>query len=268
MNFANWELFSLFTFSLTDILDIVLIAFIIYKITTWVKDTRAYVLLRGIVVILIVSGLSFLLGLTAVWWLLRSFFNIGIIVMVIIFQPEIRRALEQLGRRKFPLQFSQEEENSQNTEELLEALYVLTKRKMGALIAIEKDVALEEYINTGVQLKALVSCELLLNIFEPNVPMHDGAIIIRENRIMAASCILPLTETEIGKELGTRHRAGVGLSEVSDALIIIVSEETGKMSLAQEGKLTKGINLERLRKILEKKEEENEKRFVFWRSKP
>lgn len=252
-DFFNWEVTPLFTVSLIDIIDISLIAFAIYKITMWVRATRARTLFKGIIIILVIWGLSFLFRLTAISWLVSSFFNIGIIAMVIVFQPELRKVLEEIGRGKFAPHFQageEEEQTAQSAKHIVEAVESMVKVGTGALILIEQDVVLDEIEQTGVKLDALVSTQLLLNLFEHNAPLHDGAILIRKNRIAAASCILPLTETEIGKELGTRHRAAVGVSEVYNVLAIVVSEETSKISIALAGKLARNLSGEKLEKII------------------
>jgi len=266
-NLINWELI---TITAADILDVVIIAFAIYKITMWIKGTKAMILFKGIAIILAVGGLSAFLQLTTIWWLFSNFFNIGILAMVIIFQPELRRVLEEIGRGKFAPHFTEDSEENENiaqtTDEILEAVQALSRLGHGALIIVVKDNSLAEVEATGVKIGGLVSSHLLTNIFEPNAPLHDGAVIIRDNRILAASCILPLTEEDIGKELGTRHRAAVGLSENYTALAIVVSEETGKISVATKGNLDIGIKPENLRRLLMgKRRPKGKKKLVLWR---
>ena len=266
--FFIWELNPLSTISIMDFVDIAIIAFIIYKVTKWVLTTKARSLFKGILVILTIWGLSFVLGLTAIYWLVNSFFSIGVIAMIIVFQPELRRVLEELGRGKFSPHFNKGEEALfiHAVKEIVDAAETLAKAGKGALIIIEGEVVLGEISRTGVELDAVISKQLLMNLFENNAPLHDGAVLIRKHRIAAASCILPLTETEIGKELGTRHRAAVGVSEVYDCIAIVVSEETSKMSIARGGKLTKNINKENLQRILlSGAKTNNRKKLILWK---
>lgn len=269
MNLFMWELNPLLTFSLVDILDILVIAFIIYRLTIWIKDTKAVTLFKGILTVLLLTGVSFVLGMTAVSWVISNFANIGIIALVVLFQPELRRMLEELGRGKLSPRIVAEE--TEGTEAFIaELIYVLTKlasRKVGALIIIEQETPLADIEETGVMVDAVFTRNLMLNIFEPNAPLHDGGVVIRKKRIAAASCILPLTAKEIDKDLGTRHRAALGLSEASDALIFVVSEETGKISIAKEGKLQIGLTEDRIAKILGSNVKYgNKKRLVLWRN--
>ncbi|MCL1996217.1 MAG: diadenylate cyclase CdaA [Defluviitaleaceae bacterium] len=266
--FFIWELNPLSTISILDFIDIAIIAFIIYRLTRWLLTTKARSLLKGIIVILIVWGLSFVLGFTAIFWLVNSFFSIGVIAMIIVFQPELRRVLEELGRGKFAPHFLKGEEGLfvSATKEIVEASESLANESTGALIIIEAEVSLGELSRTGVELDAVISKQLLMNIFENNAPLHDGAVIIRKDRIVAASCILPLTETEIGRELGTRHRAAVGVSEAYDCLAIVVSEETSKISIARGGKLSKNINKENLQRVLlSGVKPGNSKKLILWK---
>ncbi|MCL1925472.1 MAG: diadenylate cyclase CdaA [Defluviitaleaceae bacterium] len=249
----NWELFSFSPFS--DILDIALITFAIYKIVMWVKDTKAMSLFRGIAFILFIAGLAVLFNLTTIWWLVRNLFNISIIALLIIFQPELRRALEEIGRGKLVFDFmGKEEKIEENNKEFLELIinvaFKLAKSKTGALIILEKQNSLSELIETGIILEANLTKELLENIFYHNAPMHDGAVVIRGNKILAASCILPLSTADVSSDLGTRHRAGLGASEHYDSISIICSEETGKVSVCIEGELLKGVDEQTLAEML------------------
>ena len=241
---------SLPSIGFTDILEIIIISVIVYQMLKWVQLTRAWTLFKGIIMLL-------LFALFAAIWLLSNSLSVGITAAIIIFQPELRRALEQLGRKKiFSNIFSfsageYEGRQSAFTEktinEVVRASYEMGEVKTGALIVIEQNVALGEYVRTGISIDGLVTSQLLINIFEHNTPLHDGAVIIRGNRIVSATCYLPLTDSmDIGKELGTRHRAAVGISEVSDSLTIIVSEETGAVSLAKDGRLYKHLQKEEL----------------------
>ena len=243
----------------TDVIEIIIIAFVLYHIMVWVKNTRAWMLFKGIIVILIFLLIAALFQMNTILWLSGKVVNIAAIALVIIFQPELRNALERLGRKNFLTAFFSFDFQKASTvrfsektiTEIVKACYEMGKVKTGALIVIERDVMLNEYIRTGIPLDSLVSSQLLINIFEHNTPLHDGAIIVRGDRIVAATCYLPLSDNmELSKELGTRHRAAVGVSEVSDSMTIIVSEETGAASLAVEGTLYRNIDADFLKSKL------------------
>lgn len=265
--------------NITDWFEIFIIAFMIYHIIIWVKDTRAWMLLKGIVVILVFSLMASILKLSVILWIFSKTINVGIIALAIIFQPELRRALEQLGRKNivmsimpFDEQKDKHERFSEKTiTELVRATYELAKTKTGALIVCEQDILLNEYVRTGIIMDSVVSSQLLINIFEHNTPLHDGAIILRGDRIVAATCYLPLSDNlELSKELGTRHRAGVGISEVSDSITIMVSEETGAVSIAVGGEIIRNIEAEELRQRLkgfDGKESSNTKKFRIWKGR-
>ena len=243
----------------TDVIEIIIIAFVLYHIMVWVKNTRAWMLFKGIIVILIFLLIAALFQMNTILWLSGKVVNIAAIALVIIFQPELRNALERLGRKNFLTAFFSFDFQKASTvrfsektiTEIVKACYEMGKVKTGALIVIERDVMLNEYIRTGISLDSLVSSQLLINIFEHNTPLHDGAIIVRGDRIVAATCYLPMSDNmELSKELGTRHRAAVGVSEVSDSMTIIVSEETGAVSLAVEGTLYRNIDADFLKSKL------------------
>ncbi|MCI5943446.1 MAG: diadenylate cyclase CdaA [Eubacterium sp.] len=252
---------SLPTIGFTDILEIVIISVIVYQILKWVHLTRAWTLFKGIIVLLLFSLFAAIFQLNTISWLLSNSLGVGITAAIIIFQPELRRALEQLGRRTlFPVNFFSSSDDAEKGDssltdklinELVRASFEMGKARTGALIVIEKTVALGEYERTGIRIDGLLTSQLLLNIFEHNTPLHDGAVIVRGNRIVSATCYLPLTDRQIDKNLGTRHRAAVGISEVSDSLTIIVSEETGAVSVALDGKLYRCLDKESLQKMLE-----------------
>lgn len=251
--------FPSITFS--AIIDIALVSYLIYQILIWIKETRAWSLFKGIFIIFLVSIIAYLFDLYTVTWIISNMFNIGVMAIIVIFQPEIRKALEQLGTTNagFGLSFSGEgagKISASALDEILTASEKMAQDGTGAIIVIQNDVPLGEHQKTGVPIDAVVSSQLLLNIFEDKTPLHDGAVIIRNNKIAAASCILPLTKQEIGKELGTRHRAGVGMSEVSDAFVIIVSEETCSISLAHSGKIQKRMDIEEIKKTIRFSENE------------
>ena len=249
------------TFHPSNILEIVILAALIYGLIKWVKNTRAWTLLRGILVVVVFVAVSFALDLTTLKWLITKAGGVILTIVVIIFQPELRRALEQLGRRNalfglFTPSSNQKEEDKRGADkinnEIVRAVYEMSRAKTGALIVMERQVTLDEYARTGIMIDSLISSQLLVNIFEHNTPLHDGAVFIRNQRIVAATCYLPLSDNMVlSKELGTRHRAGVGISEVSDSMTIIVSEETGAISIAEDGKLIRGITAEELKRRLD-----------------
>lgn len=239
--------------SLWAILDILVVSYIFYKGYILIRETRAEQLLKGIVFIIVLIPISYLLRLDMLYFILNKTLTIGVLTVIIIFQPEIRRALEHLGRSAFDDKHypTNNEELYITINEISIAVQNLADSKTGALIVIEQSTGLNELIGAGTLLDANVTSNLLENIFVVNTPLHDGGTIIRNNRILASGCVLPLTDNNtINKKLGTRHRAAIGLSEVSDALIIIVSEETGVVSLAVNGRITRGYDKEKLRNIL------------------
>lgn len=247
-----WSDFPIFTYIANGI-DIVLVWFVIYKLIMVIQGTKAVQLLKGILFIIIVKIVSSFFGFQTLQWIMDQAINWGFIAVIIIFQPELRRALEQLGRGKFFGRTSiSEEDIAENTiQALVKATEYLGKRRIGALISIERETGLNDYIETGIPLNSSVSSELLINIFIPNTPLHDGAVIMRNGEITAASCYLPLSESPfISKELGTRHRAAVGISEVTDAITIVVSEETGVISVTKNGELYRNFTTETLKDFL------------------
>lgn len=230
-----------------NIMDVLLVWFVVYQLIKVVKGTKAVQLLKGIFAIFIARILTDVLQLSTLGWMIEQVLVWGFLAVIIIFQPELRRALEQLGRGRLfaRTMLEEEEERKRLLEALSKSVNYMAKRRIGALISIEKETGLTEYIETGTPLNADITSELLINIFIPNAPLHDGAVIVQRNRIAAASCYLPLSESPfISKELGTRHRAAIGLSEVSDAVTIVVSEETGAISIASDGNLNRGITIE------------------------
>ena len=244
-----------------DFLEIFLISFFVYQFMSWIKFTRAYTLLKGILVVLAFILVAYLLKMNTIIWIVSKLANVLIIGVIVIFHPELRRVMEQLGQKNFMssiLPFDggkdvEERFTDKTINELVKACFDMGEVKTGALIVIEQDIRLTEYERTGITIDAVLSSQLLINIFEHNTPLHDGAVIVRGNRVVSATCYLPLSDNmELSKQLGTRHRAGVGISEVSDSVTIIVSEETGKVSVAQDGKLTRNLNSAGLRKILVK----------------
>lgn len=265
--------------TLIDLVEIFVIAFAIYQIIIWVKKTRAWVLVKGLVVLLAICLLAIIFRMNVILWIFERSIGVGITALIIIFQPELRKALEQLGRKSifssltvFDEQKGKYEKFSEKTiNEIVRATYELAKTKTGALIVMANEESLAEYERTGIVLDSAVSSQLLINIFEHNTPLHDGAIIICEDRITAATCYLPLSDNmELSKDLGTRHRAGVGISEVTDSLTIIVSEETGKVSIALCGELIRNVDGEYLKSKLENltgTTKISTRRFKFWKRK-
>lgn len=262
--------------TIIDLLEILLIAFAIYSIILWVKNTRAWSLVKGILVLFLCYLFAYLLDMSVILWIFNKTIAIGITAVMIVFQPELRRALEELGRKnivKSIIPFDEQKDKNRRftdrtVNEITRATVELAKAKTGALIIIEKDIILSEYERTGINIDSAISSQLLINIFEHNTPLHDGAVIIRGDRIVAATCYLPLSDNlGLSKELGTRHRAGVGISEASDSLTIIVSEETGKISIATGGKLLRNIDGELLKKKMAEMQgnpvEDKKKRFSF-----
>jgi len=240
------------------IIDVGIVSYVIYKAIMLVKETRAMQLIKGILFIFAAKYLSKWLGFKTIEFILSNSIQLIGITMVVIFQPELRRALEQLGRSKFKNFINFEEENREVQtksliEEIVNACIEMSKSYMGALIVIERQTKIGEISNAGIQLDSQITAELLVNIFTPNTPLHDGAVIIRDNRIKAAACFLPLTDNpNLSKELGTRHRAALGMTEVSDCLVIVVSEETGRISFALNGGLARNLTSDTLRKALNK----------------
>ncbi len=228
-----------------DVIDIAIVAFVFYKILMLIKETRAEQLIKGLIILLVMLKLSEWAKLYVVHYILMNTMTLGVVALLIVFQPELRRALEYIGRSKFLSKSMDTTDESFNSmaSNLVNAVISLSREKIGALIVIERETGLNEIIQTGVKIDGMVSSGLLINVFIPNTPLHDGAVIIRRDRIMAAGCFLPLSETQsISKELGTRHRAAIGIAEQSDAVVIIVSEETGTISVAMNGKLTRHLD--------------------------
>ena len=239
-----------------DILDIIIMAIIIYEVLVLLRRTRSSALLKGVFFVAVIVLLSSLLGLTSLNWLMRMILNNGAVVLLILFQPEIRKALEQMGRSTLLTKRKSgadgQDEGQRIVSEIVQTMVDLSRRRVGALICFERRTGLQDVIDTGTEVDGEISAPLLENIFEPNTPLHDGAVVIRGNRVAAAACILPLTEASgVSRELGTRHRAGIGLSESTDALVLIVSEETGTMSVAQGGVLRRPLIEKDLRTLLE-----------------
>ena len=243
------------TMSLGDVLEILIVAFLLYYVLAWMKNTRAWLLLKGFIMICVFLVVAYLLDMSTIMWMARNILGFAVTAIIVVMQPELRHALEELGKKAFiPTPGSRDHGNfSERTiNEITKACVEMGKVKTGALIVIEQKETLKDYERTGIEVDGLVTNQLLINIFEHNTPLHDGAAIIRGNRVTSATCYLPLSDNlSLSKELGTRHRAGVGISEVTDSLTIIVSEETGKISVACEGKLERGLDGVALKNRLE-----------------
>lgn len=240
-----------------DIIDVLIVAYLIYILLNWIKDTRTWALFKGVVIILVVAMIAYVFQLHTLWWVISNTITVGTIALLVVFQPELRRALEQIGRGNMFAGLFAASDNEQDgiTEESIEAIIKacmhMSKYKTGALIVIEQDTKLGDVERTGISLDAVLTSQLLINIFEKNTPLHDGAVIVKNNRISAATCFLPLTDNpDISMDLGTRHRAAIGISEVSDAIVIVVSEENGIISYIRNGKIKRNLDMEIMRKIL------------------
>ncbi|HIU48379.1 MAG TPA: TIGR00159 family protein [Candidatus Avimonoglobus intestinipullorum] len=242
----------------TDIIDIVIVAVLIYQLLKIIKETRAMQLVKGVFILFISLQLSAWLHFTVLEFILRNAMQVGMFAVIVIFQPELRSMLERVGRSKvgqlMEFKNTQEADDAGKTvNEIVEAAVNMSKSKTGALIVLERKVKLGDVINTGTLINADISAALLENIFVPNTPLHDGAVIIKDEKIHTAGCLLPLTSnTNLSRELGTRHRAALGISEASDAMVVVVSEETGKISLALNGTLTRNLTGDSLKKALTK----------------
>lgn len=260
-----------------DFLEILIIAFLLYYILVWMKNTRAWTLLKGLIVICIFLLAAHFLEMNTIMWMAKNILSFAVIALIVVLQPELRNALEALGKKNFldSLGFSdvsrrEHEIFSEKTiNEIVKACVEMGKVRTGALIVIEQKESLREYERTGIEVDGIVTSQLLINIFEHNTPLHDGAVIVRGNRVTSATCYLPLSANlDLSKELGTRHRAGVGISEVTDSLTLIVSEETGKISVAYEGRLETNLNADslkiRMQQILNKNREDETVKKRKW----
>ena len=263
-----------------EIVEIIILSFLLYHILVWIKNTRAWSLLKGILVIAAFVLLAAYFEMNTILWIVNNMFSVAVTAIIVILQPELRKAVEELGRKNLissivPFELGKNPGEGRFSDktinEIAKACVEMGKVKTGALIVVQQDQPLDEYERTGIDVDGIVTSQLLINIFEHNTPLHDGAVIVRGNRITAATCYLPLSDNmTLSKDLGTRHRAGVGISEVTDSLTVIVSEETGKISVAFEGKLERGLSgeelKEKLKTIQNKPEEENRKR-ILWKGR-
>ena len=265
---------------ISDIVEILIIALVLYYILVWMKNTRAWALLKGLIVICVFLLLAYFSHMSTILWIARNVLSFAVIALIVVIQPELRRALEELGNKNIltsviPFDTSRrEEEFSEKTiNEITRACVEMGKARTGALIVIEQQETLRDYERTGIAVDGIVTNQLLINIFEHNTPLHDGAVIVRGNRIVSATCYLPLSDNlGLSKELGTRHRAGVGISEVTDSLTVIVSEETGRISVAYEGELDRNLNADQLKRRMQQilngmLQEENEGEKRIWKGR-
>lgn len=262
----------------TDVVEIFIIAFLLYHIMLWIKNTRAWALLKGLLVIGAFVLIAVFFRMNTILWIVTNLFSIAAIAIVVVLQPELRKALEELGRKNLfssILTFDSSKPDQgrlsdRTINEIVKASVEMGKVKTGALIVIQNEQPLNEYERTGIDVDGIVSSQLLINIFEHNTPLHDGAVIVRENRVTAATCYLPLSDNmALSKDLGTRHRAGVGISEATDSMTVIVSEETGKISVAYHGELSRGLDAERLKEMLHSIQNKapEEKKRKLWKGR-
>lgn len=242
---------------ITDVAEILIIAFLVYHIMVWIRNTRAWSLLKGVVVILVFIGIAVIANMQTILWIVKSVLSIAVIAIIVVLQPELRKALEDLGKKKFFSDMFREVTqeglfSDETIDEIARASVEMGKVRTGALIVVKQNDNLEEFEKTGIAVDGIVTNQLLINIFEHNTPLHDGAVIISGNRVSSATCYLPLSDNRsLSKELGTRHRAGVGISEETDSMVIIVSEENGKISIAYKGNLERGLSGDEVKKRLE-----------------
>ena len=264
----------------TDIVEIIILSFLIYHILVWIKNTKAWSLLKGILVIAVFILFAAYFEMNTILWIVNNLFSVAVTAVVVILQPELRRAVEELGRKNIissiiPITVGRGPEGGRFSDktinEIVKACVEMGRARTGALIVMEKDESLTDYERTGIEIDGVVTSQLLINIFEHNTPLHDGAVIVRGDRVTSATCYLPLSDNmRLSKELGTRHRAGVGISEVTDSLTIIVSEETGKISVAYGGDLERNVDAERLRarlNDLQNKSEEDSRKRIVWKGR-
>ena len=275
-NDMSWFTMPTVSITITDVLEIFILAFLVYSLLLWIKSTRAWTLLKGLMVLVVCVSLVYILHMDTLIFIVNRGIDIAITAAIVIFQPELRRALEQIGEKQIvssliPIDTGRdvtERFSDKTVNEIAKAASEMGKAKSGALIVIEQNVRLDEYERTGITLDSVLTSQLLINIFEHNTPLHDGAVIVRGNRITSATCYLPLSDNMmLSKELGTRHRAGVGISEVTDSLTVIVSEETGGISVAYKGELKRNITVDELKEQLVMLQNKTvpQKKFRIWK---
>lgn len=275
-NDMSWFTMPTVSITITDVLEIFILAFLVYSLLLWIKNTRAWTLLKGLMVLVVCVSLVYILHMDTLIFIVNRGIDIAITAAIVIFQPELRRALEQIGEKQIvssliPIDTGRDVTecfSDKTVNEIAKAASEMGKAKTGALIVIEQNVRLDEYERTGITLDSVLTSQLLINIFEHNTPLHDGAVIVRGNRITSATCYLPLSDNMmLSKELGTRHRAGVGISEVTDSLTVIVSEETGGISVAYKGELKRNITVDELKEQLVMLQNKTvpQKKFRIWK---
>lgn len=264
----------------TDVAEIIILSFLLYQILIWIKNTRAWSLLKGILVIAVFILVAAYFEMSTILWIVQNMFGVAVTAVVVILQPELRKAMDELGRKNIissivPFELGKNPGEGRFSDktinEITKACVEMGKVKTGALIVVQQDQSLDEYERTGIDVDGIVTSQLLINIFEHNTPLHDGAVIVRGNRVVSATCYLPLSDNmALSKDLGTRHRAGVGISEVTDSLTVIVSEETGKISVAYGGKLERSLSGEGLKeklKMIQNKPEEESRKRLLWKGR-
>lgn len=275
-NDMSWFTMPTVSITIADVLEIFILAFLVYSLLLWIKSTRAWTLLKGLMVLVVCVSLVYILHMDTLIFIVNRGIDIAITAAIVIFQPELRRALEQIGEKQIvssliPIDTGRdvtERFSDKTVNEIAKAASEMGKAKTGALIVIEQNVRLDEYERIGITLDSVLTSQLLINIFEHNTPLHDGAVIVRGNRITSATCYLPLSDNMmLSKELGTRHRAGVGISEVTDSLTVIVSEETGGISVAYKGELKRNITVDELKEQLVMLQNKTvpQKKFRIWK---
>ena len=254
LDLSRFTEISLPGITLSAVLDVAVLSFILYKIILHIKQNRAGIIFRGIIILLLIIGGAYLLNLRAISWLISNMFSVAIIALVVIYQSELRKLLERIGKStatglfpNFELVIDLDE---RTIDAVITASTLLSRNRTGGLMVIEREVPLGDLMEHGIPIDAVVTAELLINIFEDKTPLHDGAVIIRNNRVTAATCLLPLTKNELSHDLGTRHRAAVGASEVSDAYVVVISEETGRISIAHEGRLYRNVSADEMSEML------------------
>ncbi|WP_099321047.1 diadenylate cyclase CdaA [Anaerococcus sp. Marseille-P3625] len=253
MNYLSNFMNSISLIRVTDIIDIAIISFAVYKLFSLLRNTRAEQVLNGLIIVLLFASLADILNLNTVGWVMNQFLTVALVFIIVVFQPELRSALERIGRGKSILTGERAKRSEKTINELVNAASSLSRQKIGALVVLQREVGLNDIVESGTELHADVSSELLINIFIPNTPLHDGAVIINDNQIIAAACYLPLSNSNtISKELGTRHRAAVGISERSDSIVLVVSEETGNISVIEAGRIDRYFDSESLSLRLKK----------------
>jgi len=277
-NYLPWLSLPTLGITITDIIEILILTYLVYRLLVWIRETRAWTLLKGILLLGFFVSLAYVFEMDTIKFLVNKGVDLALMAAVVIFQPELRRALEHLGEKRLfsailPLDAVKdvkERFNDKTISELVKATFEMGKTKTGALIVIEKNETLQEYERTGIAIDSILTSQMLINIFAHNTPLHDGAVIVKGNRIVSATCYLPLSDSmTLSKELGTRHRAAVGISEVTDSLTIIVSEESGSVSIASKGELIHGIDAVKLRELLVNLQNKtiDVKKFKLWKGK-